>query len=110
MCRVHICTVITPPVNYTACHAATATALSNLFEGYCMFMCIYTCVNVHMISTALTLRVHVYISADEYLREGVSLWWLQDTRFKIPRVNMHCSIESVGAEASPPWMGMCAWY
>ena len=47
----------------------------------------------------------IYLSADDYLREGVSLWWLQDTRFKIPRVNMHCSIESVRAEKSPRWMG-----
>ena len=51
-------------------------------------------------------RICIYLSADAYLREGVSLWWLQDTRFKIPRVNMHCSIESVRAEKSPRWMGM----
>ena len=50
-------------------------------------------------------RIYMYLSADQHLREGVSLWWLQDTRFKIPRVNMHCSIESVGAEKSPRWMG-----
>ena len=50
-------------------------------------------------------RMYMYFSADEYLWEGVSLWWLQDTRFEIPRVNMHCSIESVGAEKSPRWMG-----
>ena len=49
--------------------------------------------------------IYMYLSADQHLREGVSLWWLQDTRFEIPRVNMHCSIESVGAEKSPRWMG-----
>ena len=36
---------------------------------------------------------------------GVSLWWLQDTEFREPRVYLHCNLNTSNAENTAAWTG-----